>query len=132
MGNRQLTIGNGQSSRLCYGLQTHNKKQIRQRLYMKKYFLRIAVISIALLYTIPIHAQNAITDSAFFYDEVNTYVNPVLPGDHPDPTLLKVGDDFYHCGSSFHFTPYLPVYHSKDLVHWEVISRIVYPSGAGM
>lgn len=60
-----------------------------------------------------------------------TFVNPVLPGDHPDPTLLKVGDDFYHCGSSFHFTPYLPVYHSRDLVHWEVIGRVVPPQVAG-
>ncbi|MBS1603004.1 MAG: family 43 glycosylhydrolase [Bacteroidetes bacterium] len=67
---------------------------------------------------------------AAFYNSVQTYVNPVLPGDHPDPTLLKVGDDFYHCGSSFHFTPYLPVYHSRDLVHWEVISRVVPPSEA--
>ena len=57
------------------------------------------------------------------YQQVNTYVNPVLPGDHPDPTLLKVGNDFYHCGSSFHFTPYLPIYHSKDMVHWEIIGR---------
>src|SRR5579871_4316014 len=61
---------------------------------------------------------------------VHTYLNPVLPGDHPDPTLLKVGDDFYHCGSSFHFSPYLPVYHSKDLVHWEIIGRVVAPSRA--
>ena len=44
--------------------------------------------------------------------------------------MIKVGDDFYHCGSSFHFTPYLPVYHSKDMVHWEVISRVVPPSRA--
>jgi beta-xylosidase len=65
------------------------------------------------------------------YQLVNTYVNPVLPGDHPDPTLLKVGDDFYHCGSSFHFTPYMSVYHSKDLVHWEVIGRVLPPSKAG-
>jgi beta-xylosidase len=65
------------------------------------------------------------------YRQVNTYVNPVLPGDHPDPTLLKVGNDFYHCGSSFHFTPYMPVYHSKDLVHWEVISRVLPPAKAG-
>jgi xylan 1,4-beta-xylosidase len=65
------------------------------------------------------------------YQHVNTYTNPVLPGDHPDPTLLKVGDDFYHCGSSFHFTPYMPVYHSKDLVHWEVIGRVLPPSKAG-
>jgi xylan 1,4-beta-xylosidase len=70
------------------------------------------------------------TDSLGYYQSVKTYVNPVLPGDHPDPTLLKVGDDFYHCGSSFHFTPYLPIYHSKDLVHWEVISRVVTPSMA--
>ncbi|GGA82093.1 family 43 glycosylhydrolase [Puia dinghuensis] len=64
------------------------------------------------------------------YNNVNTYVNPVLPGDHPDPTLLRVGDDFYHCGSSFHFNPYLPVYHSKDLVHWEIIGRVVPPAVA--
>jgi len=70
-------------------------------------------------------------DSLSYYQTVRTYVNPILPGDHPDPTLLKVGDDFYHCGSSFHFTPYLPIYHSKDLVHWEVISRVVPPSIAG-
>ena len=65
------------------------------------------------------------------YLQVNTYVNPVLPGDHPDPTLLKVGDDFYHCGSTFHFNPYMPIYHSKDLVHWEVIGRVLPPSKAG-
>lgn len=98
---------------------------------MKKYFLWIAGISVVLLYTSPLHAQNTVPDSVLFYDEVNTYVNPVLPGDHPDPTVLKVGDDFYHCGSSFHFTPYLPIYHSKDLVHWEVISRVVPPAKAG-
>jgi len=69
-------------------------------------------------------------NNAEFYNSVQTYTNPVLPGDHPDPTLLKVGDDFYHCGSSFHFTPYLPIYHSKDLVHWEVISRVLGPSAA--
>lgn len=70
-------------------------------------------------------------DSSAYYQSVRTYVNPVLPGDHPDPTLLKVGNDFYHCGSSFHFTPYLPIYHSTDLVHWEVISRVLPPSKAG-
>lgn len=69
-------------------------------------------------------------DPLAFYSQVKTYVNPVLPGDHPDPTLLKVGSDFYHCGSSFHFNAYLPIYHSKDLVHWEVISRVVPPAKA--
>jgi len=71
------------------------------------------------------------SDDKSFYQEVKTYMNPVLPGDHPDPTLLKVGNDFYHCGSTFHFTPYLPIYHSTDLVHWEVIGRVLPPSKAG-
>lgn len=100
---------------------------------MNQYYHRIIVlVSIIFFSTFRSAAQNSIVDSAAYYNQVKTYVNPVLPGDHPDPTLLKVGDDFYHCGSSFHFTPYLPVYHSKDLVHWDVISRIVYPSAAGM
>jgi xylan 1,4-beta-xylosidase len=68
------------------------------------------------------------TDNNLSYKSVQTYINPVLPGDHPDPTLLKVGDDFYHCGSTFHFNPYLPIYHSKDLIHWEVIARVL-PQG---
>ncbi|MGN6640573.1 MAG: family 43 glycosylhydrolase [Mucilaginibacter sp.] len=89
-------------------------------------FLTVFGISTAVSAT----AQNAKSDSDKYYNEVKTYVNPVLPGDHPDPTLLKVGNDFYHCGSSFHFNPYLPVYHSKDLVHWQIISRVVPPAYA--
>ncbi|OQP57636.1 glycoside hydrolase [Niastella vici] len=98
---------------------------------MKRTSLRISLGSLLLISTSTVLAQNAAVDSSIYYNEVATYVNPVLPGDHPDPTLLKSGDDFYHCGSSFHFTPYLPVYHSKDLVHWEVISRVVPPAKAG-
>jgi beta-xylosidase len=90
-------------------------------------YYRVITLSVCLftILTGTGYAQRKKTDSAAFYSQVKTYVNPVLPGDHPDPTLLKVGDDFYHCGSSFHFNPYLPIYHSKDLVHWEVISRVV-------
>ncbi len=61
-------------------------------------------------------------------DGVSTYTNPVLPGSHPDQTLLKVGDDYYTAGSSFHWTPNFPIYHSTDLVHWEIISTVVDPS----
>jgi len=89
-----------------------------------------AIMKVLLLSTVFVNAQNTRIDSASFYNEVKTYVNPVLPGDHPDPTLLKVGDDFYHCGSSFHFNPYMPIYHSKDLVHWEIISRVLPPAKA--
>ncbi|MCW3118720.1 MAG: Xylan 1,4-beta-xylosidase [Chitinophagaceae bacterium] len=95
------------------------------------YYRVIGLINLLLLNVLFASAQNDRNDSSLYYNQVNTYVNPVLPGDHPDPTLLKVGDDFYHCGSSFHFAPYLPIYHSKDLVHWEIISRVVPPPKAG-
>ncbi len=55
-----------------------------------------------------------------------TYLNPVIPGDHPDPTLTKIGNDFYTSGSSFNPTP--KIYHSTDLVHWEVIAQPVSAS----
>jgi len=55
-----------------------------------------------------------------------TYMNPVIPGDHPDATLTRIGDDFYTTGSSFNITP--KIYHSSDLVHWEVISQPVSAS----
>jgi xylan 1,4-beta-xylosidase len=97
---------------------------------MRNYFYTaLALISLTVLKSSPVEAQNQSDQS--FYQEVKTYTNPVLPGDHPDPTLLKVGDDFYHCGSSFHYTPYMPIYHSMDLVHWEVIGRVLPPSKAG-
>jgi len=96
-----------------------------------KYFSRLSALTAVLLAGIvSANAQQAKVDSSLFYQTVQTYVNPVLPGDHPDPTLLKVGDDFYHCGSSFHFNPYMPIYHSKDLVHWEIISRVLTADNA--
>jgi xylan 1,4-beta-xylosidase len=97
---------------------------------MKNYLkLGFGLLILIVMNTSLIHAQN--TPDKSFYQEVKTYVNPVLPGDHPDPTLLKVGDDFYHCGSTFHFNPFLPIYHSKDLVHWEIIGRVLPASKAG-
>jgi len=93
------------------------------------FYVSIALIGLTVLKTSMVAAQDQSDKS--FYREVKTYTNPVLPGDHPDPTLLKIGDDFYHCGSSFHFMPYMPIYHSKDLFHWEVIGRVLPPSKAG-
>jgi xylan 1,4-beta-xylosidase len=66
------------------------------------------------------------------YQTVMSFINPVMPGDHPDMTLLKVGNNFYACGSNFHFTPYLPVLHSTDLVHWREICRVVPSNWSGL
>lgn len=66
------------------------------------------------------------------FQQVETFQNPVLPGDHPDITLFKHGDDFYACTSSFHFTPYCQILHSTDLIHWRVLSRAVSPTWSGL
>jgi len=47
------------------------------------------------------------------------YQNPVLGGDYPDPSVIRVGNDFYMTHSSFEYYPGLLVWHSTDLIHWE-------------
>ena len=57
----------------------------------------------------------------------NTYHNPLLPGFYPDPSICRVGDDYYMVTSSFVYYPGLPIFHSKDLVHWEHMPVALYP-----
>jgi xylan 1,4-beta-xylosidase len=51
------------------------------------------------------------------------YQNPVLGGDYPDPSVLRVGKDYYMTHSSFNYYPGLLVWHSTDLIHWERVSH---------
>ncbi|MCD8029739.1 MAG: glycoside hydrolase family 43 protein [Bacteroides sp.] len=51
------------------------------------------------------------------------YQNPVLRGFNPDPSVCRVGEDYYLVTSSFEYFPGLPVYHSKDLIHWQQIGH---------
>jgi beta-xylosidase len=53
----------------------------------------------------------------------NYYTNPVLGGDYPDPSVVRVGDDFYMTHSSFDYYPGLLVWHSTDLINWERVSH---------
>jgi xylan 1,4-beta-xylosidase len=59
----------------------------------------------------------------------STFTNPVIPGDHSDCTLTKIGNDFYTTGSSFNPTPV--IYHSTDLIHWEAIAQPVSAEWSG-
>lgn len=52
---------------------------------------------------------------------MNKLVNPIIEGFYPDPTICRVGDDYYIACSSFELVPGLPIFHSKDLAHWEQI-----------
>ena len=49
------------------------------------------------------------------------YKNPILPGFNPDPSICRVGEDYYIVTSSFEFYPGVPIYHSRNLVDWELI-----------
>jgi len=49
------------------------------------------------------------------------FVNPIVAGDHPDPTVLKDGDDYYMTFSSFFSYPGAVIWHSRDLVNWAPI-----------
>ena len=49
------------------------------------------------------------------------YCNPVLKGFRPDPSVIRVGQDYYLVNSSFQYFPAIPIYHSKDLVNWKQI-----------
>ncbi|MEJ8305217.1 glycoside hydrolase family 43 protein [Saccharibacillus sacchari] len=52
-------------------------------------------------------------------------VNPILPGFHPDPSFLRVGDDYYIATSTFEWMPGVQIHHSRDLVHWRLATRVL-------
>lgn len=63
---------------------------------------------------------------------------PIIPGFHPDPSICRVGDDYYLVNSSFEYLPGVPIFHSRDLVTWELIGNVLdredqlsLPSSAG-
>jgi beta-xylosidase len=51
------------------------------------------------------------------------FTNPVIAGLHPDPSVCRVGDDYFLACSSFEYFPGVPIFHSRDLVHWEQIGN---------
>lgn len=66
-------------------------------------------------------------DAAYGFDGAREgdYANPVLTGFYPDPSVTRVGDDFYLVTSTFSYFPGIPVWHSKNLVDWEQIGNAI-------
>ncbi|ADP81447.1 glycoside hydrolase family 43 protein [Pseudofrankia inefficax] len=52
-------------------------------------------------------------------------VNPILPGFYPDPSICRVGGDYFVVTSSFEYFPGVPIFHSTDLVSWEQIGNVL-------
>ncbi len=53
-----------------------------------------------------------------------TYTNPVQAGDFPDPSVIRVGKDFYATATSSEWSPEFPILHSTDLVNWEIVGNV--------
>ena len=77
---------------------------------------RISIIGMLVLLSLPLAAQFR-------------YQNPVLHADYSDPDVCRVGEDYWMTASSFNCFPGLPILHSRDLVHWELVGAALtdYP-----
>ncbi|CAH0215697.1 glycoside hydrolase family 43 protein [Microbacterium sp. Bi121] len=76
------------------------------------------------------------SDSALRADEraVSAAEHPIIPGFHPDPSICRVGDDYYIAHSSFEYHPGVPLWHSTDLVSWNLVGHALadeprFPAG---
>ncbi len=83
--------------------------------------------------------ENGYADLLAYYEErvgaayEEMYHNPIRTGMFPDPSIVRVGEDYYMVNSSFIFFPCIPVSHSRDLIHWEIIGHaITNPEWAGL
>jgi xylan 1,4-beta-xylosidase len=54
--------------------------------------------------------------------DTSAYRNPILGGDHPDASPIRVGDEFYLTHSSFDYAPGLLIWHSRDLINWRPVA----------
>jgi alpha-N-arabinofuranosidase len=99
-------------------------KQIRLSLLLA--ILLLAGTSSAQKKTIKtLDIQTVTTNSKVVNGTAKIYANPVISGFNPDPSICKVGKDFYLVTSSFEYFPGVPVYHSTDLVNWEMIGHVL-------
>lgn len=59
----------------------------------------------------------------------DSFRNPIMPGFQPDPSIVRVGQDFYLVTSTFSWFPGLPIYHSTDLVNWRLTGHAIDRAG---
>jgi len=53
-----------------------------------------------------------------------TYTNPVIAGDFPDPSVIRVGEDYYAAATTGGWSPFFSIAHSRDLVNWRIIGSV--------
>ncbi|HOG76062.1 MAG TPA: glycoside hydrolase family 43 protein, partial [Candidatus Marinimicrobia bacterium] len=75
--------------------------------------------------TMTLIVASFISADAFSADQKAFYYNPILAGFYPDPSICRVGDDYYLVNSTFAYFPGIPVFHSRDLVNWKLIGHVM-------
>jgi alpha-N-arabinofuranosidase len=75
---------------------------------------------ISMKYWIPL-VSSVFLVFGYAQQQPKTFSNPIISGFYPDPSICRVGDDYYTVHSSFEYFPGVPIFHSKDLVHWRQI-----------
>jgi alpha-N-arabinofuranosidase len=80
------------------------------------------LVFLAGFYSIIVFGQQFKIEAEKFSAQNNSFLNPILPGGYPDPSICRVGDEFYIVNSSFEYFPGLPIHKSKDLVNWELVA----------
>lgn len=88
---------------------------------MKK---KSAILVLLIIICLSLRAQTPFSAVANHNEKI-TYHNPVIPGFFSDPSVCRVGDDYYLVNSTFEYFPGVPVFHSKDLVNWELIGYCI-------
>ncbi|MDQ3321940.1 MAG: family 43 glycosylhydrolase [Acidobacteriota bacterium] len=86
---------------------------------LKKQIPNFKKIGVLLLVLLGLTAQ-------IFAQKGATYTNPVQAGDYPDPSIIRVGKDFYATATSSEWGPEFPILHSRDLVNWNIVG-VVFP-----
>ena len=74
--------------------------------------------SIALALVVMAGLNASTTGSADLQGSQVAYTNPVIPGDHPDPSIIRLGDDYWATATTSQWAPVFPLLHSRDLVNW--------------
>lgn len=114
---------------LHYGVMSGNLETCRY--LVEKVGMSPVSGDINLLTPYEIAARNGFKDIEQYFESVvgaplsKMYHNPIRTGFYPDPSIVRVEDDYYMVNSSFIYFPCIPISHSKDLIHWNIIGYAI-------
>lgn len=82
----------------------------------------IGLVSVSCSSNKTTNLENSTTETTI--SESVSYSNPVLAGDYADPSVIRVGDDYWATATSSEWAPLFPILHSKNLVDWETVGHV--------